>query len=65
MPNTAVGKEDWVALFQDIGLSKPDMERWHRLFEERHPDGHQAFLEWIQLPEEEIRSVRDRFAASK
>lgn len=30
-----VTKDDWVAMFQDIGLSDEKMMDWHRLFETR------------------------------
>jgi hypothetical protein len=54
-----IGKEQWVALFREIGLDEEQMRRWHRLFEARHPDGHQSFLEWLEIPSEEIRRIRD------
>jgi hypothetical protein len=53
---------EWVALFQEIGLDQAKREQWHRLFETRHPDGHQSFLEWLGLPPKEIDRIR---AASK
>ena len=55
---TNVTKEQWVALFQELGLTEAQMKQWHRLFEARHPDGHQGFLEWLAIPEAEIRQIR-------
>jgi hypothetical protein len=57
-----VNVNEWVALFQEIGLDQAKREQWHRLFETRHPDGHQSFLEWLGLPPKEIDRIR---AASK
>jgi hypothetical protein len=54
-----IEKEQWVALFREIGLDEEQMRRWHRLFEARHPDGHQSFLEWLGIPSEEILRIRD------
>jgi len=58
MPENNVSVEEWVAMFRAIGLKEPDMHRWHAEFEERHPDGHQGFLEWLSLPEERITEIR-------
>ena len=50
--------EQWVDLFRVVGLEESDMHRWHREFEQRYPDGHQSFLEWLGLPPERIRTIR-------
>lgn len=55
-------KEKWVALFEAIGMEKETMHAWHREFERRFPDGHQAFLEWLKIPDEEIRTIRQKSA---
>lgn len=55
-----VSKEAWVAMFQEIGLSEELMMKWHRLFETRHPEGHEGFLEWLGLSEKEIADIRNR-----
>jgi hypothetical protein len=49
---------EWVKRFRDIGLDDAAMKRWHRLFETENPEGHQAFLEWLGLPEEKIEQIR-------
>ncbi|MEJ2137204.1 MAG: hypothetical protein P8X86_18405 [Desulfofustis sp.] len=54
-----VNKEDWVAMFREIGLSDETMTRWHQLFEERHPECHADFLNWLGLSSEEITKVRN------
>ncbi len=48
----------WVALFREIGLDDAKMKLWHHLFETRHPEGHQSFLEWLGLPTKEVERIR-------
>ncbi|WP_372680756.1 hypothetical protein [Desulfosarcina sp.] len=57
MPDN-VRKDQWVALFRDIGLTEAAMMKWHRLFETRHPEGHAEFLAWLGISPEEIASIR-------
>ncbi len=49
---------DWVAMFREIGLDQTQMEKWHKVFEARHADAHQSFLEWLGMAPEEIDRVR-------
>ena len=56
-----VSKEEWVALFRQIGLTDSDMDNWHRAFEKCHPDGHAGFLAWLGLSAEEIADIRTRY----
>jgi len=58
MNNEAMNKEKWVLLFKEIGLDEATMVRWHKEFETRYPDGHQSFLEWLNIDENEIRQIR-------
>ncbi len=53
-----VGKEQWIAMFKEIGLVEETMDQWHRLFEQRHPQGHESFLQWLGLPSAEIGRIR-------
>lgn len=53
-----VNKEDWVAMFRDIGLSDDQMTKWHQLFETRHPESHEEFLVWIGISSDEIAGIR-------
>ena len=53
-----VNKEDWVAMFQEVGLSDETMKKWHHLFENRHPEGHESFLNWLGIPSDEINMIR-------
>ncbi len=56
-----VNVQEWVAMFEEIGLDEPQMHRWHKIFETRHPDAHQGFLEWLGLGSEEIARIRAKF----
>ena len=53
-------KEQWVEVLEAAGVNEDGRHRWHREFEKRYPDGHQAFLQWLQLAKSEIGSIRDR-----
>ena len=53
-----VNVDEWVAMFQEVGLNQAKRTKWHKLFETRHPDGHQGFLEWLGLPPKEIDQIR-------
>lgn len=53
-----VNVKEWVAMFQEIGLDHAQMRRWHKLFEARHPEAHQAFLEWLGIKPEEVDRIR-------
>ena len=54
----AMNKENWMTLFQEIGLDEATMTRWHRLFETKFPEGHQSFLAWLNIPADEIDRIR-------
>ncbi len=56
-----VNVEQWVALFEEVGLDEGKRDQWHRLFERRHPAGHQSFLEWLGFKPEEIDKIRAQF----
>ncbi len=56
-----VNVEEWVAMFEEIGLDEAKMHQWHRIFETRHPDAHQGFLEWLEIDRQEIDRIRAMF----
>ena len=58
MSNEVMNKDKWVLLFKEIGLDEATMIQWHQAFEARYPDGHQSFLEWLNIEENEIRQIR-------
>ncbi len=58
MKNEAMNKTRWIELFRAIGLDDEAMADWHRAFEASYPNGHQSFLEWLDIPAEEIKAIR-------
>ena len=58
MPTHHVTVDQWVEMFRTIGLSDDQMHRWHAEFERRHPEGHEGFLNWLQLPAERVAEIR-------
>jgi len=55
---SVVTVDQWVGLFKDVGLSEEDMRKWHTLFEQKYPEGHQSFLEWLGVEEKRIKEIR-------
>jgi len=53
-----ITKDEWVAMYEEMGWDGERRMQWHRLFEARHPDGHQGFLEWLGIPTKEIAEIR-------
>ena len=58
MKSRNVSKEQWVTMFRDIGLDDATMKKWHQTFENLNPEGHQEFLEWLNIPSNEIADIR-------
>jgi len=54
-----ITKEKWTSIMRASGFSEDDMHRWHAEFERMAPDEHREFLEFLHIPEEEIRSIRE------
>ena len=52
--------ENFKQLFREIGLDEAAMQKWHALFEQRHPDSHKSFLEWLGLDAAKIEQIRAR-----
>lgn len=56
-----VTKDQFVAILKDSGVSEAQMASLHRLFEQRHPEAHEAFLRHLQLSDAEVSQVRAKF----
>ncbi len=52
-------KEKWMSIMKSSGFTDADMDRWHVEFERSAPNDHQAFLEFLHIPSEEIHQIRD------
>jgi DNA-binding transcriptional MerR regulator len=53
-----ITKDKWVAVMRSAGFGEDDMHRWHAEFEKSAPAEHQEFLEFLHIPAEEIRQIR-------
>jgi hypothetical protein len=53
-----ITKDQFVALLNEVGVSDSQKQRLHALFEKRHPDAHQNFLEHLGLSAQTIQDVR-------
>jgi hypothetical protein len=53
-----VNVEEWVVMFEEVGLDEAKREQWHKLFESRHPAGHQEFLLSLGIPAGEVTRIR-------
>lgn len=53
-----VTKDKLVFIMRAAGLSEDDMHRFHAEFERSAPNEHQEFLEFLHIPGDEIRQIR-------
>ncbi|USD37139.1 MULTISPECIES: MerR family transcriptional regulator [Ferrimonas] len=53
-------KSRWTHIMQAAGMGEREMRNWHRQFERMEPQGHQQFLESLNIDEDEIRAIRQR-----
>ena len=58
-----ITKEKWVSIMTSCGFSKEQMNRWHAEFERSAPEEHQEFLEFLHIPEPEIKTIREQSRA--
>ena len=56
----SVTVDQWKEIFTETGLSEDDMHRWHQIFEKKHPEGHQIFLEWLGIENSRISEIRQK-----
>lgn len=54
-----ITKERWIAIMEAAGFSEVDRGRWHAEFEKSAPTEHQEFLEFLHIPANEIKKIRD------
>ena len=57
--NQMITKDKWVAIMRGCGFSEDQMHAWHVEFERSAPDEHQEFLEFLHIPADEIRRIRE------
>lgn len=54
-----ITKDKWVSIMSSAGFTEQDMHRWHAEFEKSAPEEHQEFLEFLHIPADEIRLIRE------
>lgn len=54
-----VTKQKWVEIMRAAGFSEEQMRRWHCEFEKAAPAEHQEFLEFLHIPPDEVKHIRD------
>jgi MerR family transcriptional regulator, thiopeptide resistance regulator len=55
-----ITKEKWVSIMKSCGFSKDQMHRWHAEFERSAPEEHREFLEFLHIPDAEIKTIREQ-----
>ncbi len=56
---TNVTKDQFVGLLNEAGINDEQKQRLHVAFEKRHPEAHQSFLEWLGLPADTVKAIRE------
>jgi len=52
-------KELWTSILKASGLSEKMMRNWHIQFEKAVPEEHLAFLRFLRISDEEIKTIRN------
>jgi hypothetical protein len=55
-----ITKDQFVALLDSAGITDEQKHRLHARFEQEHPEAHQGFLEYLDVPAPKIREIRER-----
>lgn len=55
----SLNKDTFVSVLRSAGIGDKDMEKLHVQFEILSPNEHQAFLEFLGMPQEEIKLIRE------
>lgn len=58
-PLPRLDKAGWTAMLRSAGLDDAAMARWHALFEQQAPQGHDDFLRALGLKRAEVLRIRD------
>ncbi len=59
-----VTKDQFVAVLNEAGITDAQKHRLHAAFEARHPEAHEAFLQWLGIPPGEIEQIRQKSRAA-
>ena len=55
-----ITKDQFVGILDGAGITEAQKHRLHALFEQRHPEAHQHFLEYLGLPPDGIEKIRQQ-----
>jgi len=55
----AIYKDNFVDILKTIGLKEEEMDKLHVEFERFYPEEHQFFLEFLGIPPDEVRLIRE------
>ena len=55
----SITKDQFIRILTDAGIGESQTHKIHALFEERHPDAHEAFLRWLGIGDRECSKIRD------
>jgi MerR family transcriptional regulator, thiopeptide resistance regulator len=58
LKNQDMSKDKWTSIMTASGMSDEDMVNWHNEFEKLQPEGHQAFLQSLNIDADEIEEIR-------
>lgn len=53
-----ITKDEFVAVLNEAGITDAQKQKLHAAFEQRHPDAHQSFLEYLGLSAEQVARIR-------
>ncbi len=60
-----ITKDKLVSIMRAAGLTEDDMNRFHTEFERNAPQEHQEFLEFLHIPADEIKTIREHSRAGR
>jgi len=60
MTMKTITKDQFVAVLNAAGITDAQKHRLHAEFEARHPQAHEAFLQWLGIAPAEVRATRER-----
>ncbi len=55
-----ITKDQFVAVLTEAGITDEQKHRLHAIFEARYPEAHESFLQWLNLPADTVRSIREK-----
>ncbi len=56
----SITKDQFVAVLDAAGVNDAQKQKFHATFEEKYPEAHQSFLEFLNLVPAEIERIRAR-----